>query len=143
LRQREFNQHSRWAAARLLGHHTGDQADPLTWLPVLREIGCRVHPFHDPGGQKGDYAPTLDSDGTGIVQYNTAYSPPFQARVLVHEGAHHLLWPIITGFLYGEWVRANYDDDPLDVRQRIARRVEEIIFAGKSKSARVVPVPEE
>lgn len=130
MRQREIDRYAQGAANKLISLHHGDRENPATWLPVLQQIGCRVHSYHEPGGQLGEYAPTLEADGGGIVQWNTAATPPMQARVLCHEGAHHLMWPLVSGFLFGEWTRANYDDDPLDVRQRIARRVEHLCFGG-------------
>jgi len=46
--------------------------------------------------------------------------------VIVHEMAHHLLMPLVPGYVLGEYVTCRYDDDPQDVRHRIARRVEQL-----------------
>ena len=55
--------------------------------------------FHEPDGVKGEYAPR--DNGRGVIRFNMAYSPPTQARVLVHEIAHHLLMSEVSGDLFG------------------------------------------
>lgn len=51
-----------------------------------------------------------------------------QARVVVHEAAHHVLMSEVSGDLFGEHVRYYYDDDPALIRHQIARMTEALCF---------------
>ena len=108
----------------LLVRQRGDMYSPQTWLDIAQASWCRTVPFHEPGGPWGDYCPA--SDGWGVLTYNTSLTPPRQARVVVHELSHHLCMGIVPGFVLSDQIKCNYDDDPMDVRQRIARGVEDI-----------------
>ena len=110
----------------ILLKQNGPMDDPETWVPIAEKMDCQVFPFYLEGGKKGEYTPW--GDGGGAIVYNTAYSPPAQARILVHEIAHHLLMPFMPGYLFGEGVECHYDGNPGDIRERIAKRVEELCF---------------
>ena len=126
MTEKELAHYSRAVAHRLLLRQRGGMDDPQTWIDVAASFGCRVLSYHEPGGSLGEYASA--EDGQGVITYNDAATPPTQARVIVHETGHHLLMPLIPGYLFGEFVHCRYDDDPLDVRHRIAKRVEELCF---------------
>ena len=119
---------TRQVGTHLLKRHSGDHEDPETWLIVAAGMNCRVSSYYYPGGGLGDYAPTLEADGAGVITYNTAATPCKQARVICHELAHHILMPLVPGFVLGDYVICRYEGDPLDERHRIARLVEEFCF---------------
>ena len=100
--------------------------DPQTWIAVAESFGCRVYAYHAPGGCPGEYAPA--GEGQGVICYNDACTPPTRAKVILHELVHHLMCPLISGFLFGEYHRCGYDDDALDCRHRIAQAVQDICF---------------
>lgn len=122
----EMRSVARTVSQRLLSRHQGERDLPNTWIAVAASFGCRVLSYHEPGGCLGEYAST--EDGQGVITYNDAATPPTQAKVIVHETGHHLLMPLIPGYLFGDFVHCRYDDDPLDLRHRIAKRVEELCF---------------
>ena len=123
---KQVNDLARAVAVRLLLRQRGSMDIPATWIDVAAAFGCRVYAYHAPGGPLGEYAPC--GEGQGVITYNDAITPPAQSRVIVHETAHHLLMPLVPGYLFGDFVRCCYDDDPEDARHRIARRVEELCF---------------
>lgn len=132
MQEKQLGDLARSVAQRLLVRQAGGMDCPETWIGVAATFGCRVYSYHFPGGPLGDYVPA--SDGQGVITYNDAITPPAQARVIVHELSHHLLMPLVPGFLFGDFVRCSYDDDPGDVRHRISRRVEELCFRRKDPS---------
>lgn len=117
---------ARQAAQHLLVRQRGDQHLPETWIDVASRTSCRVSGFYAPGGPSGEYSPGLD--GWGVITYNTALTPPRQAKVIIHELVHHLLMSVLPGFVFSDRIQCGYEDDSLDVRHRIAQRVEEICF---------------
>lgn len=115
-------------ASHLLRHASeGERDDPRTWEDVAEHLGCRIHPFHVPGGAPGEYAAA--GDGQGVITYNTSCTPPMQARVLIHELAHHLLHTWLPTCLAPEHLVCASADDPYDVRHQIARIVERQVCA--------------
>lgn len=126
MTDKEIAAYARQVAQRILVRQCGGMDSPETWTDAALTFGCRCHAFYALGGPPGEYAPL--GDGQGVIAYNTAMTPPAQSHVLVHEIAHHLLTPLIPSDLFGEYVTRRYDDDPDDVRHRIAKRVEEICF---------------
>ncbi len=117
---------ARQAAQFLLVRQRGEQDLPETWIDVADRIWCHTEGFYAPGGLSGEYCPS--EDGQGAITYNTALTPPRQARVLVHELTHHLLMSVLPGFVLSDRIQCGYEGDSLDVRHRIARRVEELCF---------------
>lgn len=115
---------------------------PQTWRAVARGLGIRVVSFPRLSGPDGWYVPEQSlPEGAearaGFVApecptifVNAALLPARQARVLVHELAHDRLeqWepPRLSGQPPAD--TRYYDDDPDDVHQRIARRVEELLL---------------
>ena len=126
MEEKQVRDLARQIAQRLLVRQAGDMDDPETWTRIAVSFGCRLSSYHQPGGALGDYVPSCE--GGGVITYNDAVTPPAQARIIVHELAHHLLMPLVPGFLFGDYVHCLYEDDPDDVRHRIARRVEELCF---------------
>ena len=126
MTEKEIAFYARQVAQRILVRQQGGMDEPQTWIDVATTFGCRVSAYHHPGGELGDYAPA--GDGQGVITYNEAVTPPAQAKVIVHEMAHHLLMPLVPGYLFGDFVMCRYEDDPGDVRHRIARRVEMLCF---------------
>lgn len=134
----------RWArriAQRLLFVQMGGMDAPETWASVAARRGHEVEHFHDPAAGPGEYASC--EAGTGVIRINTAYAPGVQARACVHELAHAELNTCSSGLwradapgdFAGDTAPSStrsflmgYDDEPGDVRHKIARRVEEMCF---------------
>lgn len=126
MTDKEVSDYARRIAQRILIRQRSGMDDPQAWIDVARSFGCRVVPYHVPGGELGEYAPC--GEGQGVITYNDAVTPPAQARVIVHELSHHLLMPLVPGYLFGEYERCRYSDDPDDTRHQIAKRVEALCF---------------
>ena len=114
--------------------HHGDVQDPKTWMPVAWGLNCETSldmiPYGDPEFFRGRYTPADPHcfNGEGLIECNTAIPPPQQARVLVHEIGHHLLWPILSGNVFGAQTCCYYDDSPLDFRHSCCCLLEEMVF---------------
>ncbi len=118
-------------AAQLIAHKLlrlaeGRSDDPATWRRVAERIGCRAVSYHAPGCGRGEYAAT-GPEGIGVIAVNTAYSPSIQARVWIHEIAHHELRVWIPPQLADAADIYRYADNPRDARHQIARLVERLV----------------
>lgn len=126
MQKRLVGWYARAVAQRILVNQRGSMDKPETWVEVARRLGCRMCPIHEPGGMNGEYRSA--GEGIGVIVYNTAITPPAQARVIVHELSHHLLMALVPGDLFEEWHRASYDDNAPDCRHAISQAVETICF---------------
>jgi hypothetical protein len=141
MEDRKVKDYARQIAQRLLVLQCGGMDNPATWAEVGRKRGHDIEFYSDSGGGPGEYVSA--EPGTGVVRINAAYSDHKQARVLVHEIAHAELALCASGLcrggeqpgqFYGEGrtvgqaFRMGYDDNPSDIRHRIAKAVEELCF---------------
>ena len=70
---------------------------------------------------------TPASDPRGVILLNAAFSPRTRARALVHELAHHLLWPSLPN--WGLRHRIESELAAYALRHNIARRVVDLCFS--------------
>ncbi len=118
-----------WArriAQKLLVAQRGGMDEPATWADVAARRGHPVEFYHDSGGGPGEFVSC--EPGTGCIRVNTEYPDWKQARVLVHELGHAELCSVLYPVCDAPAYRMGYDDEPGDVRHRIAARVEELCF---------------
>lgn len=122
-------------AGRLRRLAEGAIDSPLTWRQIARDINLQIREYHAPGCGRGEFVPgswgNPRDTRDGVVAVNTGYSLLDICRAYAHEIAHAILhqWvPPILEECRDAWM---YEGNPADVRHRIARRVEELLF-GKS-----------
>jgi len=113
----------------LLRQREGDIYDPETWQELCESIGVVYAPFYIKGGHRGEYkVAKFGEDHAGIIAVNEAYSPKMQARIWVHEVAHHKLHVWCPPQLTEAADSHAYEGEPDDVRHQIAQIVETLVF---------------
>lgn len=126
MTETEIKNWARTVAVPLLFIQRGGMDAPETWADVAARRGHFWELFHDPAQGPGEFVSC--EPGTGCIRINTAYTPEVMARAFVHEIAHAELNGVLEPVCSLFNTRMGYDDDPGDLRHRIARRVEEICF---------------
>lgn len=106
----------------------GDCEEPSTWLRFAAERGWPVVAYNSPGGPLGSFTPSMEEEGGGLITYNVCAPPDKQARVLVHEIAHAILYPQCQNAVLGENPVNGYDDAMSGRHHRIAREAERVVF---------------
>lgn len=103
-----------------------DVYDPTTWKRVVHAVDCYYRTIDVPHGDRGLYLPPgLETRGSIVV--NIAYPECVQARVLVHELAHHLLHIWEPPLLEHAADFYSYEGDVSEVRHHIAQIAEDMI----------------
>jgi hypothetical protein len=111
-----------------LAEGEGMLTDPDTWRRVAARMGVHVEDYCVPGAHRGECSLSAHDADLGVLFVNTAYAPPEQAPVFVHELAHLELLAWIPPRLAGCADVYHYDDEPTSVHHRIAQRVEELVL---------------
>jgi hypothetical protein len=126
---------AKMVARNMLDRHEGDRLDPESWVKVAKSMGCIVMSHNTKGLPMGLYAPTMFGDPSsefGAIAFARNVRPARQARILVHETAHHGIQLMTTQSMFGEPIQ-RFDGDAGDYRHQIAREVERLIFGRKTK----------
>jgi hypothetical protein len=118
-----------------LRHHAKNSplTCPETWVGVCGQLNCKYVPYAQQGAGRGEFASyPCPEFHTGVIAINTAYPTIEICHAWVHELAHAKLHLWVPPQLTDAADAHRYEGDPADIRHRIARRVEELIFGGEA-----------